>query len=142
MTVFHPEFTHRYAGVSAGLGLSTVYGIVQKHKGEVEVKSGKEEGCEFLIKFPACTDEPEEKKKDHKSINNLSLKKVLLVEEDDEILDLLENLLTEQGLLIEKVRNGKEAVKLLEKDSGFDLIISDVIMPEMTGLDLLKDIRI
>ena len=133
--IFEPFFSTK--GVKGtGLGLSTVYGIVQKHKGKIDVKSSKEWGTEFIISFPGCTDELENKKKENANKNNSSSKKILLVEDDEEILVLLENILTENGFSTEKAENGKKAVKLLEKDSDFDLIISDVIMPEMTGLDL------
>ena len=135
--IFEPFYSTK--GVNGtGLGLSTVYGIVMQHKSLIDVESSLEDGTDFTITFPECLDETEEVKTDYEAESFIGSKRILLVEDDEEILELLEHVLIEKGLSIEKVSNGKRALEFLDKDSNFDLIISDVIMPELNGINLYE----
>ena len=135
--IFEPFYTTK-AVKGTGLGLSTVYGIVNQHKGRIDVKSAPGKGTEFILFFPQSGEkflQNEEVKEIEKSDSQL---RILLVEDDEDVLELLESILNESGFFTEKVLNGRKALELLEKDSNFDLIISDVIMPEMSGLILYE----
>ncbi len=135
--IFEPFVTTK--GVNGtGLGLSIVYGIVQQHNGEIDVKSSSGNGTEFIIAFPEFQERMKDVQINNRVQDNSDSKRILIVEDDEEILEMLGEILTEKGFRIEKVSNGKKALELLDKDSNFDLIISDVIMPELNGIGLYE----
>ena len=135
--IFEPFVTTK--GVNGtGLGLSIVYGIVQQHNGKIDVKSSSGNGTEFVIAFPEFLESMEDVQIDNRVNKNSDSKRILIVEDDEEILEMLGEILTEKGYRIDKVPNGKKALALLDKDSNFDLIISDVIMPELNGIGLYE----
>ena len=134
--IFEPFFTTKPAGQGTGLGLATVYGIVNQSGGHVLVDSRLGEGTTFRIVLPRVTpaagdsDEVDERPAPRAA----GAETILLVEDEDEVRELVSELLTGLGYRVLTAANGAEAVALCERHHGpIDLMVSDVIMPVMSG---------
>ncbi|MBN1314504.1 MAG: PAS domain S-box protein [Anaerolineales bacterium] len=138
--IFEPFFTTKKAGKGTGLGLAQVYGIVRQHEGYIDVESTLGVGTKFKIYFPTNVEE--------KILNDKNDGQYWPVGHGETILVVEDNSVTQQALIeglealnyqVIGARNGKEALIILdERASGIDLIISDVVMPEMGGKALLN----
>ena len=142
--IFEPFFTTKEIGKGTGLGLSMVYGIVKQSGGHIGVDSEPGKGTTFKIYLPRV-DEPmvevEEKEKD---ICGLSLgnETILLVEDEEEVRKLVARILRKQGYKVLEASQGKEVFSLCEEQEGpIHLMVTDVVMPEMTGVELAEHIK-
>lgn len=129
-----------------GLGLSIVDKLVKKMKGTIEVISQKGLGTTFKITIPFEIDQAAEANDtlcDEGATYSLEGMKALLVEDNELNMEITEFMLKEQGMIVEKAWNGREAVKAFEKseDGYFDVILMDVMMPVMNGMDAAREIR-
>ena len=141
--IFEPFFTSKGLGKGTGLGLATVYGIVKQNAGFINVYSEPKQGSTFKIYLPhhtVKTEHPIEKSplrpppQGHETI--------LLIEDDSEFLQMMKLMLEELGYTVLASSTQKGAIHIAtEKSDDFDLLISDVIMPETTGKDLLKKLK-
>lgn len=137
--IFEPFFTTKKNGAGTGLGLSTVYGIVKQHKGEITFSSKKHQGTQFDVYFP-ITDLPIEKlvHEETPSLTKVEKDKTLLIVEDEEaVRNIIINGLSIMGYKILAARDGSEALKISRnfKDT-IHLMLTDVIMPGMSGKEL------
>jgi CheY-like chemotaxis protein len=144
--IFDPFFTTKEMGRGTGLGLASVYGIVKNHGGVIEVKSQKGEGTTFTIHMPASDKEViEEKEVSGEALIFKGTETVLLVDDEDRIVDIGEKTLKYMGYKVLIARTGKEALERYKKNTaGIDIVILDMIMPEMGGgevYDRLKEIN-
>jgi PAS domain S-box-containing protein len=142
--IFDPFFTTKEMGRGTGLGLASAYGIVKNHGGIIEVNSQKGEGTTFIIYMPASDKEIiEEEEVPGETLKGTET--VLLVDDEDRIVDIGEKTLKFMGYKVLIARNGKEAVESYKKNpAGIDIVILDMIMPEMGGgevYDRLKEIN-
>ena len=142
--IFEPFFTTKEEGKGTGLGLSTVYGIIKQNNGYIWVYSEPGIGTTFKIYLPVI--EGMDKSNNNKSLSfkdSYSGTETILVTEDSEkIRELTAKILKEKGYKILKAANGKEALKIIETNNDpIDLIVTDVIMPQMGGQKLVKKIR-
>ncbi len=137
--VFDPYFTTKGAG-SAGLGLSTVYGIVSQAGGGVEIKSTPGGGTTFVLTLPAVGPSPshEPPEPDGEEASK-SKKRILAVDDEPQIIELLSVMLEEQGYKVVTCSNAQEALGRIESDS-FDLVLTDLSMPGYSGMELAKRI--
>ncbi|HIE57785.1 MAG TPA: response regulator, partial [Anaerolineales bacterium] len=141
--IFEPFFTTKPVGKGTGLGLAQVYGIIKQHNGFINFESRPESGTQFNIYLPSYADTIE-----HKTIETVRLemnghgKIVLLVEDDAATRKALEAMLQTHQYHVLSAKNGNEALALLENVSHpVDLVISDIVMPQMGGLELYKQIQ-
>jgi CheY-like chemotaxis protein len=136
--IFEPFFTTKGQGSGTGLGLATVYGIVQQNKGSIWVYSEPGKGTVFKIYFPQI-DAEVEKTSAPQQASKLSPASgtLVLVEDQEPLRRIMSSILTKEGYTVHEASNGLEALKVLQ-NIGFkaDLILSDVIMPEMGGQQL------
>lgn len=137
--IFEPFFTTKLSGEGTGLGLSTVYGIVEQNNGEIKVESKPGLGARFLIKFPvidaAATLGNQEDKENN--IDRESKDVIMLVEDEELVRKLTAKVLDKAGFEVVAFGNPLEAVKKAkEENTRISLLITDVVMPEMNGKDL------
>jgi two-component system cell cycle sensor histidine kinase/response regulator CckA len=154
--IFEPFFSTKEVGKGTGLGLSTVYGIVKQTGGFVYVDSEEGKGTTFHIFLPRHQGEQESQS--DAPASGVSSKEapteakpradltgqgtILLVEDEDGLRSLNARGLRSRGYSVIEASNGVEAMEALEeKDGAVDLVVSDVVMPEMDGPTLLKAMR-
>jgi CheY-like chemotaxis protein len=141
--IYEPFFTTKEKGKGTGLGLSTVYGIVKQSSGFIEVESTLNKGTTFEIYIPRdLTLEKEEEKKPSGTTHLNGHETILLVEDDDFVRNLLDTCLRQYGYEVLSAANGKNALQICEqgREDRFDLLITDVVMPDMNGRALAKRI--
>ena len=138
--IFDPFFTTKDIGKGSGLGLSTVYGLVQQGGGEIEVESALGKGSRFLVKLPKFV-APSAKKVVVPVAAQSDGERVLLVEDEEMVRNLVEQVLTRAGYVVVSTENPHEAINIVASSPRFDLLISDVVMSGMTGLDMARQIE-
>jgi len=132
--IFDPYFSTKTKETVSGLGLYVSYGIIKAHKGMIDVSSKINEGTRFDVYIPAF--EPQKEKK------QISADKIILLADDEEMLsELLAELLESNGYNVIKVSSGREALKVLTEEIKVDLLIIDYNMPEMNGIETIKEIQ-
>jgi PAS domain S-box-containing protein len=141
--IFEPFFTTKETGKGTGLGLATVDGIVAQHRGWVEVDSRLGQGTVFRVYLPVSPT-PVKAAVDRKiEVAPSGSETLLVVEDETAVRQTLVQALRGLGYRVFEASNGQEAMKLWkEHDRSFDLLVTDMIMPEgMTGLELAERIR-
>ncbi len=131
--IFEPFFTTKEMGRGTGLGLASVYGIVKGHNGIIDVYSEKGHGATFTIYLPASE---KELVKEEKVSTDIARGEgtILLVDDEDVIIDVGSEILEVLGYKVSVARSGREAVDIYkEKQGEIDMVILDMIMPEMDG---------
>jgi signal transduction histidine kinase/CheY-like chemotaxis protein len=138
--IFEPFYTTKGPGEGSGLGLSQVYGIVKQHGGYIDVESRPGEGTAFIIYLPAmkAMDVPTTPSKPVLPKNG-NREKVLIVEDDASTRQAVQEILESLNYEVFGASHGKEALDLLESlDGTVDLVLSDMVMPEMGGVALYR----
>lgn len=142
--IFEPFFTTKSDEKGSGLGLSVVYGIVQQHKGWIRVKSKVNEGSTFEIYLPLSAVPSFEKKTRRKEISSLPKGKgerILVVEDETNLSRFVEKALSRHGYAVFTARNEKETKEIFQKEKGhFHLIFCDVVLPDVTGVELVDQL--
>ncbi|MDA0709364.1 MAG: response regulator [bacterium] len=142
--IFEPFFTTKSRGEGTGLGLSVVCGIVQAHKGWITAESKPGEGSRFHVYLPSC--EPGlrvmggNRGKPGTSPRGEG-ERLLVVEDDDQLRDLLKVILEQHGYHVVGCENGKAASHQLAHNGPFQLLLTDVVLPDGMGTDLALEIR-
>jgi two-component system cell cycle sensor histidine kinase/response regulator CckA len=150
--IFEPFFTTKDTGKGTGLGLSTVYGIVKQTNGYIFVDSVVGEGTTFRIflprHIPVAGELAEPAQADAKATQGKAAADltgtgtILLVEDEEGLRGLNARGLASRGYTVLEAGNGVEAIEVIEKRGGdVDLVVSDVVMPEMDGPTLAKELR-
>jgi PAS domain S-box-containing protein len=141
---FEPFFTTKEIGKGTGLGLSQVYGFVKQSGGHVKLHSEAGCGTTVDIYLPRSPDgrPSEAKATPAMPANARGTETILVVEDDDDVLDVATETLTELGYRVLVARDGPEALAILNSDEALDLLFSDVVMPNgMTGVSLARQAR-
>ena len=141
--IFEPFFTTKGEEKGTGLGLATVYGIIKQNNGFIYVDSEPQHGSTFKIYLPRHRDKADEPVKAiEASPIARGSETILVVEDNAQILTLTQAILERQGYTVLTATSPAGALRLVDEFAGpIDLLITDVIMPEMNGRDLAKKIR-
>jgi two-component system sensor histidine kinase EvgS len=143
--IFEPFFTTKDLGKGTGLGLASIYGIVKQNEGFINVYSELGQGTTFKIYLPRHVQESRQVQdtaaaKEAPAANGET---VLLVEDDASILKLAKTMLKRLGYTVVDASTPKAAMDLAQEHPGeIDLLITDVVMPEMNGRDLAQNLRV
>jgi len=136
--IFDPFFTTK-GTKGMGLGMSVVYGIVERHKGKITVESALQKGTCFAIRMPAGSPEDREK-----SVEMLAPEataaRILVIDDERDIVELVADILEAHGHRVRSAVSGSEGLELLEQEE-FDLLLCDLGMREMTGWEVVRAVR-
>jgi len=140
--VFDPYFTTKDVGEGSGIGLSIVHGIVRNHGGYITVYSEPDKGSAFCIYFPLIdADTGSLKIASNDAPLQTGQERILLVDDEKRIVEMEKQMLEQLGYDVTAFSSSLKALEVFTGDSeGFDLIITDMTMPNMTGLELSKNI--
>ena len=137
--LFEPFFTTKTNG--QGLGTSIVYGIVSRHEGEITVESQEGQGTTFRVAFPALESAPANAGHlDALAPGSCRAARILLVDDDDLVRDMLETALSLAGHQVSASADGTHALSALARDR-FDLVITDLSLPGMSGFDIARGVK-
>ncbi len=141
--IFEPFFTTKGKSRGTGLGLATVYGIVKQSEGHICLQSEPGKGTRFDIFIPAVNDEiPSETVVENKQDAVKGNETILVVEDEFLVRELVCDTLRNHGYTVLEATNGKEAIEIFKENmDGIDLVLTDVIMPEMSGRKLLENLK-
>ena len=137
--LFEPFFSTK-GELGTGLGLATVYGIIKQHDGNIWVYSEPGRGTTFKIYLPLSDDTHEDMKPAAARVTELKgTETILLVEDNEQVLQLARHFLQNMGYTVLAAENGFKALKILESHTGpLHLLLTDVVMPEMNGRELVE----
>ncbi len=144
--IYEPFFTTKEKGKGTGLGLSAVFGAVKQNNGLIKVHSELGSGTTFQIYFPRATADIDteimQAAVDAAVKATEGNESILLVEDNAEVRSLLTTVLTDSGYQVVTAENGAKALDAYETRQGkFDLIVSDVVMPVMNGMELYRQLQ-
>ncbi len=145
--IFEPFFTTREVGQGTGLGLSTVYGIVKQSQGSISVESNVGRGTIFAVSLPIS--EGEEMQEQMSSLESatarcspLGTETILLAEDEEPVRRLVATVLERQGYRVVAVENPSQALEFSDSSpEPIDLLLTDVVMPGMSGRELAEKMR-
>lgn len=141
--IFDPFFTTKGVGEGTGMGLSTVQGIVDQHGGFIKVESSPGRGASFFVYFPRLQDS-ENKSKTSKVTSPLlpGSERILFVDDDEILIELGKEMLAELGYRVTTAATGRLALEQFTAEpSNYDLVITDQTMPELTGKELIRELK-
>jgi CheY-like chemotaxis protein len=139
--LFEPFFTTKGLGKGTGLGLATCHGIITQSGGDIRVYSEPNSGTTFKIYLPRTDAIPEPAPtKDSEQLPN-GTESILVVEDDPAVRKLTVIMLRQRGYDVQEANNAFEALELIRKNLQFALVITDVIMPQMSGKELYDQIK-
>ena len=130
---FEPFFTTKEVGRGTGLGLATVYGIVQQCRGEISIDSVPHKGTQVNILLPVSASSQPGISDDSANAVRKGQGTILLVEDEPELRNVSAEFLTSLGYYVICAGSGPEALELVSNNGRIDLVISDVVMPRMSG---------
>ena len=141
--IFEPFFSTKARTRGTGLGLATVYGIVEQEGGHIDVDSAPGAGTTFSVYLPV-TDEKIENRPTIQppAVENGGGKVVLVAEDEETICRLIHRVLTPKGYLVHLTHSGEEAIEVFERCGGeVDVLVTDLIMPGMSGKELAAQLH-
>jgi two-component system cell cycle sensor histidine kinase/response regulator CckA len=138
--IFEPFFTTKEKGKGTGLGLSTVYGIVKQSGGYVMVQSEEGQGTTFQIYLPRVDGAAEKHSAPVTSAAAGGSERILLVEDEESVRQLVRETLVSKGYSVVEAENGEAGLAAAKLESKIDLVITDVIMPGMGGRELVQEL--
>ncbi|HEV8454647.1 MAG TPA: PAS domain S-box protein [Gemmatimonadales bacterium] len=141
--VFEPFFTTKQGSSGTGLGLSTVFGIIEQSGGHIVVESQPDQGSEFTIYLPRYTGSEPALSTAERDVPQGGSETLLLVEDEATVRSSVRRLLEWHGYRVIEAGNGREALRIYEDNpEAIDLVLTDLVMPEMGGHELVEQLRI
>jgi PAS domain S-box-containing protein len=145
--IFEPFYTTKPVGSGSGLGLATVHGIVEQHRGCIKVQSEAGKGTCFSIYLPCCIEEAQELKERQPALPEPAAatgdKVILVVDDNEQIREMAVELLESSGYRVLVADSAVKARSLAQSHAGaIDLLITDVVMPEMSGPELYEALAV
>jgi two-component system cell cycle sensor histidine kinase/response regulator CckA len=137
--IFDPFFTTKPSAASTGIGLSVAHGIVQAMSGEITVESREGQGSTFSVFLPAEQSEPRHAARRTPPAPRPAKLRVLVVDDEPKVGISLRRMLRDWDVHV--VEDGRDAPELLRRDRDFDAVLCDLMMPQLSGMDLFDDIR-
>jgi signal transduction histidine kinase len=139
--IFDPYFTTKEKSEGTGLGLSVVHGIVKSHEGEIQVHSVPDSGTRFDILFPRIDIARKQDEKIRETLKKGS-ERILFVDDEETLTEIGKHMLEHLGYEVVAMTRPDEAIQLFAtRPADFDLIITDMTMPNITGERLTKEIK-
>ena len=141
--VFEPFFTTKDVGEGSGLGLSMVYGFVKQSNGHVTIFSEVGEGTTVKLYLPrSSTGNASVAKLVEQKQHERGFERILVVEDDPDVREVLTDILRDQGYNVEEAEDGKAAIQMLNGDQMFDLLFSDIVLSGlMNGFELAEEAK-
>lgn len=141
--VFEPFFTTKPKGKGTGLGLASVYGTIKLHHGEIDVWSQPDKGTKITIKIPSTeANAVESAEIEEAPVTAVSGKSILVVDDEDIVREMVNDALTDFGHQVKACSDGNEALAWFsENGDACDLVLLDMTMPEINGVDCFRRIR-
>jgi len=142
--IFEPFFSTKSHGKGTGLGLSVVYGIIKQHDGWIHVNSSPGTGSTFDVYLPAAAESPQKDDKHPVSPTDLggNGERILVVEDEENVRRFIVKALCKHGYEVQAASNVKEALDIFENaKKPFTLVFSDVVLPDKSGIQLVKIIQ-
>jgi len=137
--VFEPFFTTKDVGAGTGLGLATVYAVVSRSHGRIDVTSVRGEGTTFAIWLPTTSAVPAEPREVNDELGAPLEGTLVLVEDDEQVRSVIRDILEQAGLRVIEACDGIEALRACRANPGkVDLVLSDVVMPKLGGAELAR----
>lgn len=140
--IFDPFFTTKEQGEGTGLGLAVVYGIIKNYDGIINVESKIGGGSTFDIYFPCVDAKSQSTEKEPENIPLKGSEHVLIVDDEKDLVVVMSQFLDSMGYEVTTSTSSSEALKIFRDEPlSFDLVITDMTMPQMTGLKLSREIH-
>jgi len=140
--VFEPFFTTKQVGAGTGLGLATVYAVVQRSRGRIDVASAPGQGATFTIWLPTTSARPAEPAPARPADAMLE-GTVVLVEDDLQVRSVIRDILEQAGLRVIEASDGVEALRACRAHPGqIDVVLSDIVMPNLGGAELARALAV
>jgi PAS domain S-box-containing protein len=139
--IFEAFFSTKETGQGTGLGLAVVKSIVLNHRGSIEVQSELNKGTTFTIHLPIGETSPSQKTADRIEESPKGIERILVVDDETEILNVCVKILSELGYKVLTASGGREALKVY-REHAVDLVLIDIQMPGMDGRETLKQLRL
>jgi CheY-like chemotaxis protein len=139
--IFEPFFTTKKKGRGTGMGLAVVHGIVKSHKGDIQVKTCQGKGTVFDVFLPASSspEAPEKRMAPAEPVRG-GTERILFVDDESMLVDVAENRLTALGYQVTGETNSLRALeRFCQTPDRFDLVITDMAMPGMTGMQMARE---
>ncbi len=147
-SIFEPFFTTKEVGQGTGLGLAVVYGIVKQHEGWIQVSSVPDQGTSFKIYWPAYVRPQGPIPSIAKPVARVmeecqgQQERILVVEDEEQVLEFSCRALEECGYKVFRAKTAKEALDVYHQEKGqIELILSDVVLPDKSGLRLVEELH-
>lgn len=138
--MFDPYYTTKEIGEGTGMGLATVHGIIENHKGIIYVESSKDEGTRFEIMFPTCHRAESDENSSSEGVSTGN-EHILLVDDEETIIESVKELIEELGYKVTAMKNPVDALNAFKAEpDSFDLVMTDKTMPDISGDELAREI--
>jgi CheY-like chemotaxis protein len=136
--IFEPFFTTKAADTGTGLGLSICHGIVKSLGGEIQVASELDKGTTFTIVLPPAPEEQSTPAADGGSPAPTRRARILVIDDETALLRAMQRVLEDENHTVTTVDNAADALAMLDRGDQFDVILSDLMMPMMTGVEFYE----